>query len=41
LTPDTVFTGSYSELLTAGSEESRREETSIVTLKIEISIQKR
>jgi len=33
--------GNYSGLPAAGSEESRREETSIVTMKIEINIQKR
>jgi hypothetical protein len=33
--------GNYSGLPAAGIEESRREETSIVTMKIEISTQKR
>jgi len=41
LTRDTVFMGNYSGLPAASIEESRREETSIVTMKIEISTQKR
>src|SRR5438874_5813236 len=38
---DTVFMGNYSGLPAAGIKKSRREETSIVTMKIEISTQKR